>query len=51
MRQRAKRSYKQTKANFELLNLIADEIDNDDAQQFIGVIAATLKPECYNVFK
>ena len=51
MRRKSKLPYDATKINFELLHLVADEIDDDNAQLYIGSCASHIKPECIELIK
>ena len=51
MRRKSKLPYDSTKINFELLPLVADEIDNDDSQLYIGICASHIKSECIELIK
>ena len=46
MRLQAKRSFEHVKANFDILGLVTDDIENDDNHLFLGVLASQLDPDC-----
>lgn len=51
MRQQAKRTYDSVKANFDILGLVTNNIENDDNHLFLGVLASQLGSGCYSLFK